>query len=118
MIRDELDAVMAAHDLFDGWLLFHAYRAYGRDYELIVTLPAGLHHTAGVFSYLFRPCVVAETRSLIRPETWNVSLDDRLTSFDAYRQAEASGAALVGFIWAQGATLYSGHRVERRGRLL
>lgn len=110
MTRDELAALMTRHDLTDVGLLFHAFRNYGRDYELIVSrtadVPSSPH--GGVFSFVFRNCVFAATESSLRSELWQQSLDDRLTSFEAYTRCWDEGEQLEGFVWGAGIDLYPG----------
>ena len=98
MKRDELEAVMDAFDLLDTGLIFHAYRSYMRDYELIV-VNDGISAPRGLYSYVFRYCVEANTQSCIGPTGWLQSLDDRLTDYETYKTLWDDGVELDGFVW-------------------
>ena len=93
----QLTEVMALHDLSDDALVFHAFRAYLRDYELIV-----YRAPASTYSYLFQHCVEAEVRSSMKSRTWQASLDDRLTSYATYARLWDEGIQLDGFVWGVG----------------
>ncbi len=82
---------MAAFDVFDNALLFHAYKKYIRDHELLVEVhvgPADLR----TYSYLFKYCVEADIRTSVAEHVYKQSLDDRLTNYD-------SGKDLDGYVW-------------------
>lgn len=84
----------AFDEVFDQALLFHGYTDYMRDYELIthsVADPAtGV--PPGFDRYLFRYCVEALVTTTVTPETWTVSLNERLLDHDA-------AADLDGYVW-------------------
>lgn len=98
MKREELEAVMAAFDIHESDLLFHAYRAYMRDYELVV-FNNGITAPRGFYSYVFRYCVKASTNTRIDPEGLIISLDDRLTDYETYKTLWDRGVELDGFVW-------------------
>ncbi|MQY15014.1 hypothetical protein SRB5_51910 [Streptomyces sp. RB5] len=85
---------LALDELFDQALVHHGYTDYMRDYELIAYLTSdprtGIAPTHRRF--LFRNCVEATCRSTVHPDTWQVSLDDRLTTHE-------TAADLDGFVW-------------------
>lgn len=89
MTGQELDELMAT--LFDNALLYHAYKRYMRDYELIVEVHVG-PAAQGTYSYLFRYCVEAEIRTSLSHDTYRRSLDDRLIDYE-------TGKDLDGFLW-------------------
>ncbi len=91
MKTQELQEVMARFDVFDNALLFHAYKPYMRDYELIVEVHVG-PAVPGTYSYLFRYCVEARIRTSVADHIYRQSLDDRLTEY-------ASGKDLDGYVW-------------------
>jgi arginase len=96
----------ALDDIFDQALLFHGYRDYMRDYELIVYGVADprTRIRPNHLRYLFKYCVEADVRSTVRADVWRRSLDDRLTHM--------SGRKFPGYVWGvkwQG--LYPGGRV-------
>ncbi|REF36646.1 hypothetical protein [Thermasporomyces composti] len=85
----------ALDDISDHAVVYHAYTDYMRDYEVIVHVTAdprtGIKPTH--LRYLFKYCVVAETRTALSPETWRTSLDERLTDPEI-------GPDLDGYVWA------------------
>jgi hypothetical protein len=94
-------------EIFDQAVVYHGYTSYMRDYEVIV------HATAdprtGVepacLQYLFRYCVEARCESSVPPETWRVSLSDRLIDHE-------TGADLDGYVWGvKWHSLYPGAKV-------
>jgi hypothetical protein len=98
----QLKEVMARHELSDDVLVFHGFRAYLRDYEMIV-----FRAPASTYAYLFQHCVEVEVRSTVKPWIWKESLDDRLTSYATYAQLSEEGIKLDGFVWGVGgARLY------------
>lgn len=114
----ELNEVMRAHDLLEDALMFYAYRDYARDFEIIVYRPAATD-LVGTYSYLFRHCVEVCQRSVVSPETWKRSLDDRLTSFATYNALADQGVRLDGFVWGVGSNQAYWQRVadsERAAR--
>jgi len=97
----------ALDDVFDQAVVYHAYTDYMRDYEVIVyaTSDSRTGIPPAHLRYLFKYCVQADTRTTLRPETWRVSLDDRLT--DA-----RIGPDLDGYVWAvRWQALYPGARL-------
>lgn len=98
----DLLILMDEYDIDDAGLYFHGYRAYLRDYELIVHNTIGLEEP-GTYSYLFRYCVEAHTHSSLSPANYRVSLDERLIDWDrAYEDA-----SLRGYVWGTNwSTLY------------
>lgn len=89
---------MSKFDIFDSALIFHAYRAYMRDYELIV-VSDGIATPPGLYSYVFRYCVEASTQTHISPEGLLESLDDRLTDYQEYSSLWDQGYEMSGFVW-------------------
>ncbi|NJQ04157.1 YxiG-like protein [Streptomyces lonarensis] len=79
---------------FDHAVVHHGFTDYMRDYEVIVHVTADPR--SGVApSYLrclFRYCVEARCGTAVRPETWRVSLDDRLID-------HGTGVDLDGYVW-------------------
>lgn len=91
MKDQELREMMERFDVFDNALLFHSYKPYMRDYELIVESHVGPAES-GTYSYLFRYCVEAHVRTTVSDDAYRRSLDDRLTVYD-------SGKDLDGYVW-------------------
>ncbi len=91
MKEQELRGVMERYDIFDNALLFHSYRPYMRDYELIVEVHVGPAEL-GTYSYLFRYCIEAHVRTALPDHIYQQSLDDRLTLYDI-------GKDLDGYVW-------------------
>lgn len=81
-------------DAFDGALVHHGFTSYMRDYEVIVYVTAdprtGIE--PAYLRYLFRYCVEARCETTVRPDTWRISLDERLID-------HATGVDLDGFVW-------------------
>ncbi|MGC4879214.1 HalD/BesD family halogenase [Micromonospora sp. DT43] len=105
----------ALDDIFDGAVVHHGYTDYIRDYEVIVYVTADPR--SGIppvhLRYLFKYCVSAEVRTVVGPDIWRRSLDDRLTDREV-------GPDLDGFVWAvRWQSLYPGAEVvadSERGR--
>jgi hypothetical protein len=91
MTGQEIDELMAAFDVFDNALIFHSYKNYMRDYELIVEVHIG-PALQGTYSYLFRYCVETDIRTSLNPNTYRESLDDRLIDYE-------TGKDLDGYVW-------------------
>ncbi|MFH8800492.1 hypothetical protein ACH4F6_12975 [Streptomyces sp. NPDC017936] len=94
-------------EIFDHAVVHHGYTSYMRDYEVIVYVTADPR--TGVepayLRYLFRYCVEARCESSVLPETWSVSLDDRLIDHEA-------GVDLDGCVWGvKWHCLYPGAKV-------
>jgi hypothetical protein len=113
MTRDDLLAAVQAHDYFLDWaLIFHGFRSYMRDYEVIMWSPESSGES-GTYSVLLKHCVEVNVRSAIRPDVWRISLDDRLTSFDTFSELDQAGSYDGGFVWGVGwANLYPGWSVS------
>lgn len=81
-------------DVFDQAVFEHGYVDYMRDYEVLVYgtsdpvtgIPPAEHR------FLFRHCVEARVVTTVSPETWAVSLDDRLTD-------TGTVGDLDGYVW-------------------
>ncbi len=96
---------MAEYDLFDNALLFHAYKTYMRDYELIVEVHVGPAEQ-GTYSYLFRYCVEAHVRTTVREDVYRASLDERLIEYESGKDSE-------GFVWGvKWSLLYPGWKLH------
>ena len=84
----------AFDDVFDQAMVFHGFADYMRDYEVFIEVTAGPR--TGIsprrLRYRFILCVQAEVRSVLPPETWKRSLDERLLD------AGQSGG-LDGYVW-------------------
>lgn len=100
----------AFDDVFDQALVFHGFTDYMRDYDVFVSVTADPR--TGIapeyLRYRFRHCVRAAVTSVVPPETWSRSLDDRLIDFE-------QGRELDGLVWGvrwqvlyPGATLLPG----------
>lgn len=84
----------AFDDVFDQALVFHGFTDYMRDYEVltysvsdpVTGIPPSFER------FLFRHCVEATVTTTVTPETWRVSLDERLLDHSA-------PADLDGFVW-------------------
>ncbi|MFI9721294.1 hypothetical protein ACIHFE_16870 [Streptomyces sp. NPDC052396] len=92
---------------FDHAVVHHGYTSYMRDYEVIVYATAdprtGLEPVH--LRYLFKHCVEARCESTVPPETWRVSLDDRLIDYE-------TGVDLDGYVWGvKWHCLYPGAKV-------
>ncbi|HEV7627420.1 MAG TPA: hypothetical protein VGO89_13065 [Streptomyces sp.] len=91
---DEVALEQLLDETFDHAVVHHGYTDYMRDYEVIVHMTAD-PRTGIVPSYqryLFRHCVEARCRTTVPPETWRVSLDDRLIDHE-------TGIDLDGYVW-------------------
>jgi hypothetical protein len=77
---DSAELAAQLDELFDCELVHHGFTSYMRDYELIVYQSADPR--SGVaprhLRFLFRCCPEASVTSMLTPETWACSLDDRL----------------------------------------
>lgn len=94
-------------EIFDHALVHHGYTNYMRDYEVIVHAMADPRTgiTPSHLRYLFRYCVEARCETSVPPETWQVSLDDRLID-------QETGADLDGYVWGvQWHALYPGAKL-------
>ena len=101
MTGQELEALMEDFDVFDNALLYHAYKDYMRDYELIVQVHVG-PAPQGTYSYLFRYCVEADVRTSLPASIYRQSLDERLIDYD-------TGKDLDGYVWGvKWSALYPG----------
>jgi hypothetical protein len=88
------NAIQAAlDDVFDQALVFHGFTDYMRDYELITYSVADPKTgIAPSFDrYLFKHCVEATITSTLTPQTWAVSLDERLVDRET--------GDLDGYVW-------------------
>ncbi|MFE7764756.1 hypothetical protein [Streptomyces sp. NPDC057438] len=81
-------------EIFDHAVVHHGYTSYMRDYEVIVYVTADPRTDVepAYLRYLFRYCVEARCESSVLPETWRVSLDDRLIDHE-------TGVDLDGYVW-------------------
>lgn len=91
MSQEDLRSLMREFDLFDGALLFHAYKRYMRDYELIVEVHVGPAEQ-GTYSYLFKYCVEVNISTSLSGARYRNSLDERLIDYE-------TGKDLDGFVW-------------------
>lgn len=84
----------AFEDVFDQGIVFHGFTDYMRDYEVIVYATADPR--TGIvpehLSYRFTHCVRATVTSAVPPDTWAVSLDERLIDYE-------TGVDLDGYVW-------------------
>ena len=85
----------ALDELYDHALVFHGFTDYTRDYEVIVFLSsdprsgiAPVHRR-----YLFKHCVQATVTTMLRAETFAVSMDERYLTFD-------DADPMLGYVWA------------------
>lgn len=103
-------------DAFDSAVVHHGYTSYMRDYEVIVYATAD--PSTGIESahlrYLFKYCVEARCETTVQPDTWRISLDDRLIDYE-------TGVDLGGYVWGvkwhalyPGATILPGSETARR----
>ncbi|MDX6281593.1 MAG: hypothetical protein QOH03_2664 [Kribbellaceae bacterium] len=85
----------AFDDLFDHALVFHGYTDYMRDYDVFVSTSADPR--TGIapehLRYRFKHCVRASVTSVVSPQTWSQSLDDRLLDSEQSHD-------LNGLVWA------------------
>lgn len=88
---EELRRLMEQFDVFDGALLFHAYKRYMRDYELIVETDVG-SAPPGTYSYVFKYCVEAQVVTSLPDSSYRASLDERLIDYE-------TGKDLDGYVW-------------------
>ncbi|WP_436771064.1 YxiG-like protein [Yinghuangia sp. YIM S09857] len=104
------------NETFDQAVVHHGYTDYMRDYEVVVFMTADPR--TGIapshLRYLFRYCVEARCETTLSPETWRVSLDDRLIEYE-------TGVDLDGYVWGvkwhdlyPGATLLPASKTTRR----
>ncbi|MEU8544160.1 hypothetical protein AB0C52_29900 [Streptomyces sp. NPDC048717] len=93
--------------IFDHAVVYHGYTTYMRDYEVVVhvTSDSRTGIAPAHLRYLFRYCVEVRCETSLRPETWRVSLDDRLVD-------SVTGDGLDGFVWGvEWQMLYPGARL-------
>ncbi|WP_207568171.1 YxiG-like protein [Plantibacter elymi (nom. nud.)] len=89
----EISEMQAAFDdAFDQAVVFHGFTEYMRDYEMIVQIVAA--PSTGIpmrsLRYLFVNCVQADVSTVLPPDLWARSLDDRLLEL---------GSDLDGYVW-------------------
>jgi hypothetical protein len=81
-------------DAFDTAVVYHGYTCYMRDYEVIVYATADPR--TGIepahLRYLFKYCVEARCQTTVRPDTWRISLDERLIDHE-------TDVDLDGYVW-------------------
>ncbi len=79
----------------DPLVVHHGYTRYMRDYEVIINVGCGPHHSEAptYLRYLFRYCVEARCETFLPAETWRASLDDRLLD------PETADPDLGGYVW-------------------
>ena len=81
-------------DVFDQAIIHHGFTDYMRDYEIVVYCTAD--PSTGIapanVQLLFKHCVTAEASTALSPESWSVSMDDRLLD-------HAAAADLDGYVW-------------------
>lgn len=104
---DESELEQRLEEIFDQGVVYHGFTDYMRDYEMIVHFTAdprtGIAPTYE--RYLFRMCVHATVDTTLAPESWAVSLDERLIDYE-------SGVELDGYVWGvKWHMLYPGARV-------
>ena len=91
---DRDDIKQALDDVFDQAIVFHGFKDYMRDYEVVVWATADPR--TGIapehLLYTFKYCVRATVTSAVRPEVWAKSLDDRLIDYE-------TGVDLEGYVW-------------------
>jgi hypothetical protein len=103
-------------DAFDTAVVHHGYTSYMRDYEVIVYATADPR--TGIepahLRYLFKYCVEARCETTVRPDTWRISLDERLIDHE-------TGVDLDGYVWGvkwhclyPGATILPASETTRR----
>ena len=84
----------ALNEVFDQAIVFHGFKDYMRDYEVIVYATADPR--TGIapehLLYTFKHCVRAIVTSALPPEIWARSLDERLIDYE-------SGVDLDGYVW-------------------
>lgn len=84
----------AFDDVFDQAIVFHGFADYMRDYEVFVYATADPR--TGIqpehLRYRFIHCVRATVTSILSPETWRRSLDERLIDHE-------QGRDLDGYVW-------------------
>lgn len=103
----------ALDDIFDHALVHHAFTDYMRDYEVIVHTTADPRTgiAPAYLRYLFRHCVEAEVRTVLGPELWRRSWDDRFLGTG--EDTEADGG-LDGYVWGvRWQCLYPGAEIVR-----
>ncbi|MEU8080701.1 hypothetical protein AB0B31_35225 [Catellatospora citrea] len=98
---------MAFDDVFDQALVFHGFTDYMRDYDVFIYAIADPR--TGIapqnLRYRFTHCVRATVTSVLSPEIWKRSLDDRLLD---HKLADD----LEGYVWAvRWQALYPGMRL-------
>ncbi len=93
--------------MLDRALVFHGYTSYMRDYEMLTYSSADPEPGSppAFDRYLFRYCVEVAVTTTVAPETWRISLDDRLIDYHG-------GADLDGYVWGvKWQELYPGARL-------
>ena len=87
-LQNQLDEV------FDQALIYHGYRDYMRDYEMVVYCTAD--PSTGIppanVRLLFQHCVVAEVETAVPAAVWERSLDNRLIDY-------VTGLTFDGYVW-------------------
>jgi hypothetical protein len=78
----------AFDDIFDQALVFHGFTDYMRDYDILVYAAADPRTEIApkYLRYRFKHCVRASVNSVVTPQTWSRSLDDRLVDFEQGRE--------------------------------
>lgn len=78
--------------IYDGSLLHHGFADHSRDYEALVDLYPAQAEERRLLT--FQKCVVANVESGLRPDTWQVSLDDRNLNWEQWNDSD-----LTGYVW-------------------
>lgn len=105
MNRDEIGAVL--DNVFDQALVFHGFTSYMRDYEMVIQASSDprLGLAPQYLRYVFVNCVQANISSALSPQTWAVSLDERLIDYK-------TGVDLEGYVWGvEWQQLYPGFQI-------
>lgn len=90
-----IDEIRAACDrVFDQALVFHGFTEYMRDFEMVIQISADPRTGIATeyFRYVFVNCVQANIATALSPESWAVSLDERLIDYK-------TGVDLEGYVW-------------------
>jgi hypothetical protein len=111
-VMDATEIKTALADIFDQALVFHAFAPHMRDYDLIVQ--ASADPATGIqpkyLQYRFKCCVQANVATTVSPQTWAVSLDERLIDY-------ATGVDLEGYVWGVNwQVLYPGVKYVEKSR--
>ncbi|WP_285028517.1 hypothetical protein [Plantibacter sp. ME-Dv--P-122b] len=82
----------AFDDAFDQAVVFHGFTEYMRDYEMVVQIVSAPSTGIPMRSvrYLFVNCVQADVSTVLPPDLWARSLDDRLLEL---------GTDVDGYVW-------------------